>query len=664
MEWRFHLDGTIEPIFGFGATSNSCTCNAHHHHAYWRLEWAVDAVSNGTTDDPATGINTLERRQPGTADVYSPITVEDVFERDPAGYDKDWFRVKNPATGNGYLIQPGEHDGSATGDAYAKWDLAALALNPSQIDDENTDTSVRLSPWFNDETLGATKRLVTWYRASYDHDDPGGSGEACELAGPKLVPLTPCAGTVTLDRSAYTCQGSVGLSVSDQDLMGTGTMTVHVSSPTEPTPETVTLVETPAGSARFAGSILATPNAPAHGDGKISVAHGDTLEVSYVDGSSCGTPNVTVEKTAPIDCVPPALSNIQAAPASNTAAVTWSTSEGATSIVHYGTSVPTAGAASDTAFVTGHAVSLAGLSSCTTYYYWVESGDAAGNLTASNAGGGYRAFVTLANADANFTSTDTPVSIPDNSSTGATSTINVAQAASVQDVNVTVNITHTYDDDLTLSLVTPASSTITLSARHGGSSNNYTATVFDDEASTPISSGSPPFTGSFRPDAALTAADGISSSGAWRLKVVDSVGQDTGTIDSWLLKLNLPIGTCPAGSPPPPATAMTAARIAGPGAHLSWATGACPAPNYHLVYGSFAGLPSYTLTGGVCGLGPVGSFDWSSLPAGNLWFLVVSDNAATTEGSWGLSSSGERKGSTASATCGFVQRNNAGTCPP
>jgi subtilisin-like proprotein convertase family protein len=658
MEWRFRLDGTIEPIFGFGATSNSCTCNPHHHHAYWRLEWAVD----GAVGDITTGINTLEHRRAGTTDVYDPVGSEATFQRDPASYDKDYFRVKNPQTGNGYVIQPGELDGSAMGDAYGKWDLAALALNTNQIDDQNADTSVNVTPWLNGEALGTTKRLVTWYRAGYYHDDPGGAGEACELAGPKLVPLTPCAGTLSLDRGAYACGGTIGLSATDQDLVNTGTMSVHVSSPTEPTPETVTLVETPAGSGRFAGSIATTGQPPVTGDGALSVQNGDTIDASYVDASSCGTPNVNVEKIAPVDCAAPSISNIQAAPAANTAVVSWTTSESATSVVHYGTAVPTGGQASDAAMLTSHSVTLTGLLPCTTYYYWVESGDAAGNLTVSNTGGGYRAFVTLANSDANINSADTPVSIPDNNPTGATSTINVPQAATVQDVNVTVNITHTWDGDLTLSLLTPTNASITLSTHHGNSGDDYTNTIFDDEATTPISSGAPPYTGSFRPDSPLTAADGINASGNWRLKVVDDAGQDIGTINTWNLRLTLPTGTCPAGNPPAPATALAASAITG-GLHLTWGAGACPAPNYHLLYGSLAGLSTYALAGSVCGLGPTGSFDWSALPAGDLWFVVVSDNAAATEGSWGLSSTGERNGTAASAACGFTQRSNAGTCP-
>ena len=101
-------------------------------------------------------------------------------------------------------------------------------------------------------------------------------------------------------------------------------------------------------------------------------------------------------------------------------------------------------------------------------------------------------------------------------------------AQTVQDVDVNVNITHTWDGDLVLSLITPTGTVVPLSNRRGSSGDNYTNTVFSDEAATPISGGSPPFTGSFRPESPLSVADGGSSLGAWRFKVVDQAGSGRG----------------------------------------------------------------------------------------------------------------------------------------
>jgi len=62
-----------------------------------------------------------------------------------------------------------------------------------------------------------------------------------------------------------------------------------------------------------------------------------------------------------------------------------------------------------------------------------------------------------------------------------------------------------------------------------------TSTVFDDEALAPITSGSPPYTGSFQPIVPLSIFDGEDSAGVWTLSIQDSVVGDSGTLDLWSL---------------------------------------------------------------------------------------------------------------------------------
>ena len=237
---------------------------------------------------------------------------------------------------------------------------------------------------------------------------------------------------------------------------------------------------------------------------------------------------------------------------------------------------------------------------------------------------------------------------------------------------MTVNITHTYDGDLTLSLITPAAASVTLAARRGGAGDNYRDTAFDDEATASIVTGAAPFTGTFKPEGLLSAADGVSGAGDWKFKVVDSAGADIGTIDNWKLNLVYPDLACtPVGVPPPVpdgtfGAVMTASRLEGavPGVHLAWDAATCPAKNNHLLYGTLQNVASYALDGVVCGLGPLGSYDWTGVPAGDLWFLVVGDDAAAMEGTWGTDGSGApRNGTTASGACGFTTRSNGGVCP-
>jgi len=120
----------------------------------------------------------------------------------------------------------------------------------------------------------------------------------------------------------------------------------------------------------------------------------------------------------------------------------------------------------------------------------------------------------------------------------AQDTIVVGAAGQITDVNVSVNIRHTWDADVQMFVEFSNHGTpicVELSTGNGGSTDNYTATTFDDEATTSITLGVPPFTGSFRPEGLLSAFDGVSMDGTWTLFVGDQVVADTGTLDSWSL---------------------------------------------------------------------------------------------------------------------------------
>ena len=65
--------------------------------------------------------------------------------------------------------------------------------------------------------------------------------------------------------------------------------------------------------------------------------------------------------------------------------------------------------------------------------------------------------------------------------------------------NVTIDISHTWDGDLSINLVSPSGASLNLSQFNGGSLNNYTNTVFVDGAPS-ITTGSAPFTGQFSPE--------------------------------------------------------------------------------------------------------------------------------------------------------------------
>lgn len=144
-----------------------------------------------------------------------------------------------------------------------------------------------------------------------------------------------------------------------------------------------------------------------------------------------------------------------------------------------------------------------------------------------------------------YVATDIPISITDNNT--IQSTITVADVGDLADIDLQLNITHTYDGDLTGVLTAPNGEEITLFARIGGGGDNYTDTLFNDDASQAITDGSPPYSGEFRPAESFAALSGISITGNWTLSITDSASADTGTLNSWSLFIvanpKSPVGT-------------------------------------------------------------------------------------------------------------------------
>ncbi len=116
------------------------------------------------------------------------------------------------------------------------------------------------------------------------------------------------------------------------------------------------------------------------------------------------------------------------------------------------------------------------------------------------------------------------LAIPDNNTTGVTSTINVAATGTVADLRVRVSITHTYIGDLEVSLIAPDGTTVLLHNRTGGSADNI-VTVYPDLTA---------------PAQSLTALSGKAIAGAWKLKVRDLAAIDTGTLNSWEIDFRTP----------------------------------------------------------------------------------------------------------------------------
>ena len=132
------------------------------------------------------------------------------------------------------------------------------------------------------------------------------------------------------------------------------------------------------------------------------------------------------------------------------------------------------------------------------------------------------------------------VDIPDNNVNGAESLIKVVYGIiDVSSIKVDLNITHLYDNDLSIYLTSPSGIESVLSMGNGGSGDNYINTIFDDNASISINdtNASAPFTGSFIPESPLSIFTGENPNGIWTLKVIDGISGDSGRIESWAITI-------------------------------------------------------------------------------------------------------------------------------
>jgi len=115
--------------------------------------------------------------------------------------------------------------------------------------------------------------------------------------------------------------------------------------------------------------------------------------------------------------------------------------------------------------------------------------------------------------------------------------VNIANTFDVVDVNVRIDtVLHTWDSDLTFNLRRGAANVNFISAV-GGSGDNFIGTVLNDSATTPISSGTAPFTGTFQPSSPLSALNGQTLNGSWVLGIDDAVSGDSGVLKAWCIQV-------------------------------------------------------------------------------------------------------------------------------
>ena len=141
-------------------------------------------------------------------------------------------------------------------------------------------------------------------------------------------------------------------------------------------------------------------------------------------------------------------------------------------------------------------------------------------------------------------------------------TLDVSGAATITDLNVIIDITHTFDGDLDIILVPPSNDRyVHLTSDTGSLGDNYTFTRFDQASPLAINAGVAPavapFNGTYRPEggdiawraaasiplpgfslAGLDDFIGTDPNGTWTIIIDDDAAGDSGTLNYFSIELN------------------------------------------------------------------------------------------------------------------------------
>ena len=258
-----------------------------------------------------------------------------------------------------------------------------------------------------------------------------------------------------------------------------------------------------------------------------------TIQLTLVDGAP-PAPDLTLPADGAVNVVP--ATTLQWAPVAG--ALTYQ--------VQVATNPSFApGALVSTQTVAAPVANLSGLSLSTVYYWRVK----AANACAQSPYSVRFAFQTgQPDCGHTYTSTNVPVVIPSTDASIVTSTLSVPDDRFITDVNLSVQIDHTWVGDLIARVIAPSNVSATLFDQPGyplldtGCNGANLDLDFDDEATQTAAQlestcgNMPAISGTFQPVQALDRFDQSSAQGIWTLEVTDNLPEDGGAINAWGLE--------------------------------------------------------------------------------------------------------------------------------
>ena len=186
----------------------------------------------------------------------------------------------------------------------------------------------------------------------------------------------------------------------------------------------------------------------------------------------------------------------------------------------------------ESATVTSNTYSPANLQEEITYYWRVKPVNSCGEGTFSPAS----SFTTTA-IDCRMFTNDGTVAISTSGTPVITSYIAIADDLPINSIAVSLDITHTYAEDLRATLTSPSGTVVNLFSNLCGSGDNINATFIDTGDSVSCGFLSPVLSGTLRPEQLLSAFRDETAQGEWVLTIYDDADLDGGSLNSFALNV-------------------------------------------------------------------------------------------------------------------------------
>lgn len=136
-----------------------------------------------------------------------------------------------------------------------------------------------------------------------------------------------------------------------------------------------------------------------------------------------------------------------------------------------------------------------------------------------------------------LTAGDNPQTITEVPNTVTSSIIvDPIDSVSIKDVNVQLDVTHTYVGDLTITLTSPNGTIVNLTAENCGANQDIDATFNDGGIVLECGTTAPTLSGDIQPVQNLSAFSGEESAGEWILTVDDGANGDGGSLNNFSLE--------------------------------------------------------------------------------------------------------------------------------